>query len=515
MQSRVQQWGAFALILVAYLTLYGRTVTYGYVWDDVHEIALAPLFDAPLLDGISATQTERTDPSLTELSSIRLAYDSYRPVLFASYWLEIRAWGRSPGPMHAANVLIGALAILGVFLLSRRLFGATPIALVPVTIFALHPVQVESVAYISARGDLLVGLLALATALASLRAADGKRLWIVVAALTYAAAMFAKESAIALPLGITALLWSTNRLRQGRATLIALGIAAVLYFAVRQLVTVPTTGASVGEAIVQLPGVCLEYLRITLMPFDLSTERLHSSGLVVAGWGAAVLLVGGAVYLRRRAAKLIGGTLWFIVLLGPTAVAITASGVAADRYLYGALAGLAIAITDIAAAIVRARPRLRRPLQAMFGAWGVLLVIVAWRQVPVWRTNQTLYAHATTMSPDSADAFYRLGYLAASNNDWDQALPLLEHALALDPDHERALNNFGVGLLRTGKASEAQVVLGHAVEVNPAAFRAWLNLGLARLALGQQREGCAAIARALEINPQYTAAARTLQSRCK
>src|SRR5262245_23580499 len=115
----VRQWGPLALILVAYLALFGRSVTYGFVWDDVHEIEHAPIFDAPLVDGLTATQTERTDPTLTELSSIQLAYDSYRPALFATYWFEIRMWGRSAGPMHGTNLVLGALAIIGVFFLAR------------------------------------------------------------------------------------------------------------------------------------------------------------------------------------------------------------------------------------------------------------------------------------------------------------------------------------------------------------------------------------------------------------
>ncbi len=514
-RARFHPWGLLALVIAGYLVLFARAASYGYVWDDVQEIEVAPIFDAPLLDGLTTTQTERTNPTLTELSSIQLAYDSYRPVLFATYWFEIRAWGRSAAPMHVTNLVLGLLAILGVFLLARRLLGPTSLALVPAAVFALHPVQVESVAYISGRGDLLAGTLAIAAALAALRAADGRRAWVAVAAQACAAASETKESVIGLPIAIAGMLWSTQQLRAGRWTLLALAGVIVVYFVVRSMVTVPTTSGALGAAIVQLPGTCLEYLRIALLPFDLSTERLHHGGLAIAGWVVGIVVVGGAIYGRKRYPVAIAGGLWFVVLLGPATVAVTSSGVAADRYLYAPMAGLAIALTALGTALIAAWPRFRRLLQVALAAWAALLVVVTFNQVPVWRSNETLYSHAVTMSPVSSEAFYRLGFLAASNDDWDRAIPLLERSVELDPHNQRALNNLGVGLLRTGRAADAEVALGRAVEANPAAFRAWLNLGLARLANGKRREGCDAVERALAINPGYAAAVQARRTRCR
>ncbi|HEY5949161.1 MAG TPA: glycosyltransferase family 39 protein, partial [Kofleriaceae bacterium] len=326
MRGRTFHWLGLALILGCYVFAYGRTVTYGFVWDDVHEIERAAIFDAPLLDGLATTQTERTDPSLTELSSISLAYDSYRPVLFTTYWLEVRVWGRSPAPMHGTNVILGALAIVGMYLLSRRLLGPTNLALAPAAIFGLHPVQVESIAYISARADLLAGLLVIAATLAALRATEGRRAWTLVATIAFAAAIFTKESVIGAPLALAGILWSKQWLRAGRATLLALGGVVVIYFVVRSLATVPTTAGALGAAIVQLPGVCLEYLRIAFLPFDLSTERVHQTGLAIAGWVAAVVLT-GSIYAGRRYRVSIAGAIWFVALLGPASVAVSSTGV--------------------------------------------------------------------------------------------------------------------------------------------------------------------------------------------
>jgi tetratricopeptide (TPR) repeat protein len=266
-----------------------------------------------------------------------------------------------------------------------------------------------------------------------------------------------------------------------------------------------------------MPGVWLEYLRIAALPFDLSTERMHSSTLVYAGWPVAVGLAALLVRARNlpHVREVAGGVAWFAAMLAPAAVAITSSGVAADRYIAAPLLGLLFAAVAGARILVGARASLRRPLLVVGGLWGALLLIVAWRQVPVWRTNETLYAHATVMTPGSSDAFYRLGYLAATRDDWDEAIPLLEHSVELDGRNVRALNNLAVGYLRTHREADAEQTLQRAVDVSPAAYRSWFNLGVARLALGKRDEGCAAVRRALEIQPAYEQARQVQAQSCR
>jgi tetratricopeptide (TPR) repeat protein len=423
--------------------------------------------------------------------------------------------------MHLMNLVLGGLSICCVFAFARRLLGSSQLALVPTALFALHPLHVEAVVYISGRGDLLAGLLALCSALCVLRALDGRAaLWSPLAALAFAASLFAKESCIGLPVAVAAILWARQQLR-ARAWIVGVLIGVALaYLLVRRWVVVPTTSSALVDGIVALPGVCLEYVRLVLLPFDLSTERLHDARYTWPGWAAVIVVAGALAVSWRRGVEVsrpaVAGALWFVALLGPSAVAIAVStGVAADRYAYAAVPGLAITLTALVASAVRRHPRLALPAAIVVGAWGLLLVAVTWMQVPVWRDNQALYTHAVAMTPNSSEAHYRLAYLAARENDWERALPLLERAVELDPGNVRALVNLGVGRLRTGQPTGAEEVLARAVEANPAAFRAWFNLGLARVALGKPADGCAAIRRALAINPGYEPAAAAQRQRCE
>jgi Tfp pilus assembly protein PilF len=188
--------------------------------------------------------------------------------------------------------------------------------------------------------------------------------------------------------------------------------------------------------------------------------------------------------------------------------------VVADRYLYAPLLGLAIAIVLAGQLAIAARPRLARPLYAAGALWALLLLVIAWIQVPVWRDNRALYTHAVAMAPDSSNAHYRLAFLDVIAGDCASALPELELAVTLDATNVRAWNNLGVCYLRTQRFADAEPALAHAVEANPAHFRAWFNLGVARLALGKRAEGCAALRRAVEIRPSYDAALRELRASC-
>jgi protein O-mannosyl-transferase len=506
-----------AVILVAYVALFARAATYDFVWDDVQEIATNPAFDRPLVDGLTTTQTERTDPELTQLSTIQLAYDSYRPLLFASYWVDIRLWGRSATALHVVNLVLGALAIALAYLVARRWTDSQAIAVIATAVFALHPAQIETVAYISARGDLLAGTLALAATYAALRG------WRAACAAAFAASLLTKEAYIGLPLALAVLQWlrggvggaySPPNDKPRWSLLGALGGVAAAYFVVRALVVTATTGGALGHALVALPGVWLEYVKVALLPFDLSTERLHRAAFTVPGW--IVWAAGGAGLwlVRKRAPAAVAGVAWFAILLGPAAVPVTSTGVVADRYLYAPLLGLALAVALAGQHALAARPKLRLPLVAAGVLWALLLAVIAWIQVPVWRDNRALYTHAVEMAPDSSAAHYRIAYLDVIAGDCPSALPELERAVELDEGNVRAWNNLGVCYLRTQRYADAEPALLRAVTANPAHFRAWFNLGVARLALGKRADGCAALRRALAIRPNYDAATHELRASC-
>jgi len=526
-KPRTRELVLLVMILGAYAVSLGRTIDHGYVWDDVPEIETNASFDRPLAEGIRLTQVERGASELAQLGSLRFGYDSYRPLLYASYWADIALWGRSPGPMHRTNVLLGGLAIVLAYLVSRRWLGATT-ALVPTAVFALHPIQIETVAYLSARGDLLAGLFALAATYAALRGVDAitrRRAigWAVVASASFAASLLSKEAYVALPLAIAAIAATRPGGRARWRITAALAAVAIAYLPVRAAMLDVHSRPPYGDALVAFPGAVLDYLRSVIFPFDLSIERQPRTGALV-GWSGVVLVSAMAIWLVRRvragtrlppwAQTTIAGLAWLLALLGPSIVVVHTMNVVADRYLYVPLLGLAVAATAAGARLANQRPRWARPLGAVAILWSSITLFVAWRQVPVWRDVSTLYRHAVEMAPGSSRAQYRVAVLELQTGNWELAVPRLERAIELDPRNVEALNNLGVYLLRQARYPEAEAMLRRAVDANPARFNAWNNLGLAQLGQGKRDAGCASIARALEINQGYEPARRDHARAC-
>lgn len=522
---RRQRWILVAIV-AGYGLLCGRAAGYDFVWDDVPEIARAEALDGPLLDALRMTQVERIDPALAHTRGVVLAYDSYRPLLVASYWLEIHAWGRRPGPMHVDNLVAGAVGIVLAYALARRLLAA-PRALAAVAIFALHPIHVEAVVYISGRGDLFAGVLALAAALLAVRATEaGSRArrvgWTAAAALGFALSLLAKESCIGLPIALGALGWAVGARRRDAVIPAVLAAVAVAVVALRATLIATSSDLAVGAAIARLPAIGLAYLRGVLLPLDLSTDRPLDPAYLVPAWivAGAALAAGLAAVVRRgwpaRLSPAIAGLVWWGALVAPSGVAIGATGVVSDRYLYAPLLGLALALVAAVGAVVRARPALRWPVLAAAGLWAVLIGFVAWQQVAVWSDELALDAHAVVAAPGSGAAHWRLGNAHAQAGRWDDAIAELQVAVELDPANYHALDNLGVALLRRGRDTEAEAVLVRAVAASPApsSFRPLYNLGVARLALGDRARGCAAIRRALAIRPDYGAAAAELARSC-
>lgn len=515
-------------IAIAYVALFARAIGFDYVWDDVHEIAQNPTLDGPLVGGLGATQMAKNDAALVELANLELAYDSYRPLLFASYWADVHLFGRGPAPLHATNLALGLLAIGLAYRVARRWLRDDRWALIVPALLALHPIAVEPVAYISGRADVLAAVFALAAIELALAAIDREATGGAIARALGAAGLFAaslasKEGAVALPLVVLALAAVRGRLARRWWVALALAVAGGAYLAVRaQIVTASAVGSgATGGAIRILPDVWLGYLRTAIAPIALSSEhRPTAMGLV--GWVVVVALAGvvvlglvraGRTWRTHALATVAIGLAWMALLVAPAAVAIQMTGVIADRYLYLPLVGLGLALAAALRALAGS-PR-ARAVYVGVGAWGLALVVLAALQVGTWRDNRALYQRAVDMEPDSSEAQYRRAYLDVLADDWQAALPRLTRAVELDDHNTRALNNLGVGLLRIGDFADAEPVLAKAVEQNPAYFRSWLNLGLARAELGRRAEGCAAIARALAINPSYAAARREQERRCR
>jgi hypothetical protein len=519
-----------ALAAVVYAALYARVARFEYVWDDLTTIRDSPQFDRPLSESLRVTQHGHIDETLMKLREVAPEHESYRPLLFLTFAAEVKAFGRSPGAMHVTNAILGLLAVLVAYAVASVLLRSRAAGAAVAAIFALHPLHVEPISYISARADLLSGLLALASVRLALLAAERERwprlLAIAGSCLLFTGSLFVKEATMALPLALAAL-WPIDRRRRLLVPCLALLAPVAIYFAVRSaaLTGGPALvhGGGALRGAVAVPGLALHYLALFVAPAHLSIVRPLRPELVIGGWIFAALIAGLLLRQLRRgprplpeaAVTALAGLGWALGTVGPSAVVAAMMGVAADRYAYLPVFGFALGAVALGRALWEVRPRGHRTMVAAAGAWALLCLAVSHLAIFAWQDPYQLYVNAVIAEPDSSAARYGIGVVFAKKGFWREAIASFESATRLDPANMRAWNNLAVAYESVGRLDDGERAVRHAIRLSDGThFRAWYNLATIQQLQGRAAEACASLARALDINPYYAKAETQAVERC-
>ncbi len=502
--------GLFASLLVATLVAYGPALTGELLWDDAGHVTRP---DLRSWEGLLRIWFE---PGATQ---------QYYPLLHSAFWIQHHLWGDATLGYHLITVVWHAAAAGLLALLLRRL--AVPGAVLAAFAFALHPVAVESVAWISEQKNTLSTLFYLAAALAWLRNEDDRRpLHGAVATLCFVAALLTKTVTATLPAALLVLAWWRRGRLSWRGDVVpllpwlALGVAAGSVTAWLEATQIGASGSDFTLGAMErglLAGrVVWFYVGKLLWPFGLTffypRWSIDAGNLGHWLWPLAALavLALGAVWSRRgqrgplAAALLFGGTLFPV--LGFVNVYPFIFSYVADHFQY--LASLWI-LAFLSAAAVTAYGRLGwSPFAGRALAAAVLLFLggLSWRQSGQYRDVLTLYETTVARNPDSWVARLNLGTTLDDLGHPDEALPHLQRAHSLKPDYPEILNSLGGVLNQLGRVGEAQPLLERAVQLQPRFAAAHNTRGVSLIGLGRMTEGLAAFEQALALAPELTTA---------
>ncbi len=436
---------------------------------------------------------------------------NWHPVTWLSLMLDYRLFGTDARGYHLVSLLLHVLNA-GLFgWLLGRLTGYRAGAFAACVVWAVHPLRVESVVWISERKDLLCAffwLLSLAAYRRWLARPEASRYLALLAAV--ALAMAAKPMAVTLPVALLLLdWWPLGRFKRG-AWLLPEKIPLVVIAAVTSLLTVRAQRQALAS-FESLPAVSrlanaaravAAYLGKTLLPLDLAPFYPHhpvSPGQLAA---AALVLAAGtllAVLLRRSRPSLSVAWWGFVLLLLPTLGLIQVGGQAmADRYTYlphllllgGAACAVRLPPARLAVAVVLAL---------------ACLAPVARAQVLRWRDDQTLFEHAIAVTRGNWMMHYNLANVLSHRGETREAEEHLRAAVAAYPGFVEARNNLGRLLAVTGREAEAEGQFRMALAIRPTHAPAWFNLGKLLESKGD-------LAGAL---PPYTEAARLAPDRAE
>ncbi len=431
----------------------------------------------------------------------------------------------SPGPFHIASVAFHIVNTLLCFLLARSLTRSRLAALLCSFVFAVHPLQVESVSWISelrglssaffSLGALNVFILSRRT---SDRAAAASRTLLGASAVLSVCAMLCKPSALAIPLvalAIDRLMLGTSWRKSILTALAGVMFLLPLALITRRIQQIFPEGTSLWWQRPFIAGDALGfYLYKTVVPIDLCAEYGRTPGAVMSqGWSYAVWMVPASLlvfsYIHRKRRPLTWfGSLMFVIFLLPTLgllpFSFQAHSTVADRYAYLPLIGIGLVVADFALAA-----RMRFALHAA-SAVVVGFAILAFHQTSTWADNSAFVRHTIEVNPEVAFAQLDLGGILLREGLVDDAITHLSKGLELNPNNAVGQNNLGLALVRIGRAADAAPHYERAVQLNPRDFKAYENLGQSYLLTDHPDAAIASFQAALAIEPSEAKALNDL-----
>jgi protein O-mannosyl-transferase len=427
----------FALLAVTALC-YASLAAAGFVWDDkplvldntvTHSLANLPaFFTLDLWETAGGVESES---------------GYYRPLMLLSLALDRALWGLSPAGHHLHSL---AWHLLAVGLLSALLRECVPTipAMAGATLFALHPVQSEAVAWVAARNDLMVAALVFGAVLAL------KREKLVLGGLLALAALLSKESGIF----ALALLLAVQRGRASPRQILALGLAGLAWFGLRNGVA-GIGGASVPGAVELsflgglLPDVGAHFGGLLLRGGPLSVgatlEYIDVGGAVIALVWSIGLGLGGLMLWRGRGLAL-GGLLFALLALAPAVLAIAVRGQLGERYLYMPMAGLALAVASAVPSV--------RTTSVFTVVLGLVSAVMLGQRVPDWTHDLSLWDAAVQTTPNGF-SHASLGHEVNLRSSGTESCALFRQALEAEPAYIDVCTQAVRCALKRGDLNEA------------------------------------------------------------
>ncbi len=477
---------------------------------------------------------------------------NWHPLTWLSLQLDSELYGvapnLAPSGYRLTNILLHAAAAVLLFAALRLMTGALWPSAMVAGLFALHPLHVESVAWISERKDVLSGVFWMLTLLSyayyTARPSLGRYCVVVI---SFALGLMAKPMLVTLPFVLLLLdFWPLRRLRNAElpvlnppqgtlrtqhttiGALILEKLPLVVLSAASSLITMRAQSGLVEEAVEYFPWdsralnaaqAYLAYIGKMFWPANLGIFYPHGqdigSSLTGLLAGALLLVITVVViWAAKRLPYLAVGWFWYLGTLVPVIglVQVGMQGLA-DRYTYIPLIGLFIMIVWEASRTIA----LGRPWQAGLAIVGAVVLVacacITWRQVQFWQNSLTLWHQTFLVTADNKFTRNQLGQSLMYRGQLDEAQEHFEAALRLDPKYNRARVNLAACLNRQGKSSEAiaqledALVLGYGSEESALRFR----LGLALLRMpGRRPEGLQHLEKAVALKPHFADAHFTL-----
>jgi len=516
-------------------------VTLGVFWQ-VTEHSFLDYDDQVYITENKHVQAGLSAESVTWALKTTLA-GNWHPITVLSHMLDCQLFGLASGWHHFTNLLFHTANTLLLFLIFNRMTGALWRSAFVAAIFALHPLHVESVAWVSERKDVLstffflltIGAYALYVEKARTQALSAKRIAYISALVFFALGLMSKPMLVTLPFVLLLLdYWPLGRLKCDKApqsaspSCASILVEKIPFFALALAASVMTwlvqkqAGAMVlmksVPFMVRLENVFVSYLRYlskTFWPTELSAfypfPKSWPPSFVAISILVLLIITAVALWEWKAHPYIAIGWFWFLGTLVPV-IGLVQVGLQslADRYTYIPLIGIFISVSWGAAEIAEDWPYKR----VILGIGGGLVVgacaVLTFIETGYWRDTATLFARALTVTPNNAIAEYSYARALILAGDNVGALPHLQEAIRINPDYGEALSNLGLIYVLRDQTDEGIALYRRGLKVLPSNLPLHYNLAHALATQNKFEEAISEYKAALQLDPSFAEARRGL-----
>ncbi len=464
---------------------------------------------------------------------------NWHPVTWLSHMLDHEIFGSNPGAQHLVNVLFHMLNSVLLFSVLRKATGSIWRSFAVGILFAIHPIHVESVAWLAERKDVLSLFFGLLTIWSYVRFTEKPTVTAYIPVVVFfALGLMAKPVLVTLPFILLLLdYWPLNRyvkltpatgtaipIKTTRWTQLLLEKTPLLVLSLASCIVTlyaQSRWGSVASMETLAPAVratnafasYLMYLQKLFLPVDLAViypyPEFFNHGLVVAAVVALTTITFLACWKISRFPFVFVGWFWFLGSMIPMIGLIQVGYQSmADRYAYLPFIGLYILLAWLCAEMFK---RHKKVLIALCLVWAGLLMSLTFQQVGYWKDNSSLFEHAIKVTDRNYVAYQYLAQVKIDNGELDAALDYLSKALAINPDDPKAHATLGNLYAKRGELTLAIKSFKYALKLNPKISEVYNNLGVTYYRLGDIAKAIRYYQTALELNPDYSKAARNLE----
>jgi protein O-mannosyl-transferase len=451
---------------------------------------------------------------------------TYVPLPLLTFAIEFSLFGDNPLPYHVTNLLLHLLCTFLVFQFLRAMKIDITYAAIGALLFGIHPMRVESVAWITERKDVLFGTFYLASMIIYtkyLETKDKKRNYFLAGIGFFLLALFSKIEAVTLPLSLLLIDYYKERplkikliIEKAPYFLLSLvfGILGIIILQKQGTLSsneLLTFGDRFFCGLYAFSGYILKFFlpvyQSAYYPYPLLTGITAS--LIYFVNPLLLIVLGFFVYRSLRFTRAIVFGMLFFLFNVVFLLQIFAAGTAffSDRFTYIPYIGLIFIFVWYLEKVIRANREKKYVLFPVLAIVVLVLIGLTFSRSQVWKDGETLWTDSLEKYPDrNVPAYANLGVFYGNASQWDKAIAHLTKAIDMDPKYPDAFANRGVAYGNVGEPEKAISDFSKTIEINPKYAKAYHNRAVSYAGLGQYDKAIADLSKAIELEPKYISA---------